>query len=110
MKINILGQNYNVKTQTEEENPKLKGADGFTERYSKEIVIRDLRELEGELTQSDNLEYYQKKVTRHEIIHAYLYESGLSCNSDWADNEEIVDWIAIQLPKIVETCEKVGAL
>ena len=36
-----------------------------------------------------------KKVIRHELVHAFLFESGLSVNS-WADNEEIVDWIAIQ--------------
>ena len=110
MKINILGQKYEIKTQTEGENPKLKGADGITERYSKEIVIRDLSGLDGDIDQSNNLKEYQNKVARHEIVHAYLYESGLSCNSDWAENEELVDWIAIQLPKIVKTCKKVGVL
>lgn len=47
---------------------------------------------------------YQKKVIRHEIIHAFLYESGLWQNAYsskcWAQNEEMVDWMAIQFPKI----------
>ena len=47
---------------------------------------------------------YQKKVLRHEIVHAFLYESGLWQNAYgskcWAKNEEMIDWMAIQIPKI----------
>jgi len=32
-------------------------------------------------------------------VHAFLYEGGLNSES-WARNEEIVDWMAIQIPKI----------
>ena len=43
---------------------------------------------------------------RHEILHAFLYESGLrenSCTSfAWAENEEMIDWFAIQFPKILK--------
>ena len=38
---------------------------------------------------------YTKSCLRHEIAHAFLHESGLSSNSEWAMNEEIVDWIAL---------------
>lgn len=42
---------------------------------------------------------YQKKVLRHEIVHAFLYESGLWQNAYgskcWAKNEEMIDWMAI---------------
>jgi hypothetical protein len=45
-----------------------------------------------------------KKNTRHEIIHAFLFESGLNMDSRsssaWATNEEMVDWMAIQFPKM----------
>lgn len=53
-----------------------------------------------------NLEDFRKKVTRHELIHAFLYESGLHEQCYWATNEEIVDWIAIQLPKIFRAIGK----
>ena len=48
----------------------------------------------------------------HEIIHCYLEESGLGDNSGvynygWAVNEEMVDWFAIQWPKIAKTREVV---
>lgn len=53
-----------------------------------------------------DLESYENKVIRHEIIHAFLYESGIWVNSNdveqWSMNEEMVDWIAIQFPKIYE--------
>ena len=44
---------------------------------------------------------------RHEVVHAFLEESGLSDCSlrpemAWARNEEMVDWIAIQFPKMLE--------
>ena len=43
---------------------------------------------------------------RHEVLHAFLFESGLSETAGfsgcWATNEEMVDWFAIQSPKIFE--------
>lgn len=53
-----------------------------------------------------DLKKFRDKVTRHEIIHAFLEESGLADNSEWARNEEMIDWFAIQLPKIANVCEK----
>ena len=52
------------------------------------------------------------RVLRHEIIHSYLEESGLAASSNmssaWAHNEEMVDWLAIQSPKIFVTFQEVG--
>ena len=62
----------------------------------------------------ESVESQEKLLLRHEIVHAFLEESGLSTNSDsidaWARNEEIVDWIAIQGPKIYAAWEKVGSV
>ena len=49
----------------------------------------------GELTETEKTEY-KKEVLRHEIVHAYLNESGLVNNAHvfelgWATNEEMVD-------------------
>lgn len=55
----------------------------------------------GEMRQKKNLPAYKKSVIRHEIIHAFLYESGLdSCS--WAANEEMVDFFAMQFPKLLQ--------
>lgn len=98
-KINILGQEYEVKIQNEEENPKFKKADGVCEFYSKEIIVCDVQEDEETF---NNMQEYRNKVLRHEIIHAFIHESGLDVMSDWARNEEMVDFFAYQIPKIAK--------
>lgn len=60
-------------------------------------------------------ESYYKKVLRHELMHAFLNESGLSANSTvpdcaWAKNEEMVDWFAIQSPKIFKVFSEAGCM
>lgn len=99
MNINILGTEYEVVRQTERENPKLETANGLCEVYSNRIV---LREIDDDPNNYENIEAYKRKVFRHEIIHAFLAESGLRADS-WAENEEMVDWFASQAPKIFET-------
>lgn len=43
-----------------------------------------------------------KKVLRHEVIHAFMYESGLDVRATFDDGhfEQMVDWIAIQHEKL----------
>ena len=106
-KVNILGTEYSIKGQIGKETPKLEHADGICEFYSKEIVIDDFEQT-SETVANPNL--YKKKVLRHEITHAFLYESGLDVSSDWARNEEIVDWIALQAPKLQKAFEEAGCL
>ena len=55
----------------------------------------------------ENFQEAVPKIIRHEIIHAYLYESGLD---SYAEDETIVDWIAAQFPKMAGTFGEVGAL
>lgn len=108
--VNILGTEYLVIKQNYAENPKLENNDGICEQYSKKIVLNDLVEERKHVMCVENLEEYEKKVLRHEIIHAYLGESGLRQSSDWAENEEMVDWFAIQIPKLIKTFSKIGAI
>ena len=101
--VNILGTEYEVLWKTETEDEEIKERDGYTDFSNKVICIR-----------SESDEYIQKKTIRHEVIHAFLYESGLDENtftvSMWARNEEMVDWFAIQAPKIVQVCQELNAL
>ena len=98
-KVNILGTTYEILSQTEDENPKLKQAMGLCEYYSKKIIISKIK---TETMTFENIEEFKKEVLRHEIIHAFFAESGLKGNSPYAENEELVDWIAIQFPKIMK--------
>ena len=106
-KINIMGTDYEIKYQTEKENTKLIGNDGLCETYAKEIIIDKLEADENTLK---DLDRYRDNVLRHEVIHAFFHESGLDCNSNYARNEELVDWIAIQFPKIYRAFKELGVL
>ena len=107
MKVNILGTPYTLREETEKDRAKMENANGFCESYSKEIVIRKIEATEYTF---DALEEFRKKVVRHEIIHAFLHESGLANNSDWAVNEELVDWFALQFPKLTKAFEDAKCL
>lgn len=105
MKINVLGTEYTINEATENEDPKLTGKDGYCDSSTKTCVIDRLENTD--IDSMGNMEEYKNSVKRHELIHAFLYESGLdSCS--WADNEEIVDWLAIQWHKINVTFEQLG--
>ena len=100
MIINILGTEYEVLKQTIAENYKLEKAYGICEFWAKKIIVE---ESKPDRTTFENLDEFNKKVLRHEIIHAYFGESGLK---DYMDDEVIVDWIATQFHKIEDTFKK----
>lgn len=113
-RINILGSEWNIKFGNEEQYPNLKNMDGYCDQSTREIIVDDMEKYQEQLGSKADLPNYRKQVTRHEIIHAFLFESGLDICSvkaeSWATNEEMVDWIAIQMPKIIAAMEKAGAL
>lgn len=111
-KINILGTDYTILNDVEEtDDTRIKNNLGFTDISVKEIYIAKLYEDKDGIT---DLEKILNKVKRHEIIHAFLYESGINGSSNksgsWAENEEMVDWFAIQSPKIYEIYKKLNIL
>lgn len=107
MKINILGTEYEILRQNAIENPRIKCADGYCDPYAHKIVVGI---PDDDIQNTENLGASVYKVMRHEIVHAFLSESGLQECSSWAGNEECVDWIAKQIPKIVETMKAAGCL
>lgn len=101
IKVNVLGTEYKIFYRTSETDLKLENNDGYCEIYKKEIVIdRKLFEPSDDPKLLDRLDIQGLKVIRHEIIHAFISESGLWENSEWARNEEMTDWIAKQFPKM----------
>lgn len=109
-KVNILGTEYEIILDAPDEMLP-ENADGAMDHSIKRIVVA---KFEGTRNSIKNLEQYRKKVLRHEIIHAFMYESGIWNNSHdvqgWGMDEEMTDWIAIQFPKILKVYEEVGAL
>lgn len=111
---NILGTKYTIYFDVETQDDKrLEECLGFTDFCAKEIVIsKDT--IKEEVDSMKNLTEFKNKVTRHEIVHAFLYESGLRENSKgqiaWAENEEMIDWFAIQSPKILQVYKELNIL
>lgn len=73
MTVNILGETWKIKFKKAKKDPLLKTRDGYTDRTIRTIFIAKDRGTSG----FRNYEEYQKSVIRHEIIHAFLIESGL---------------------------------
>lgn len=115
--VNILGTEYGIEVHRISEDPDLKNYNrgAYCDKIAKLIVIADLNEEEYIDIQEDCKPDYQKELLRHEILHAFLNESGLwenSCQPEcgWAMNEEMIDWFSIQSPKIFKAYQEVGAL
>ena len=106
-KVTILGTEYAIIEQTDEDNPKLKDANGICEIYAKKIVLNKIKQ---DTLTYEKIDLLRNKSLRHEIIHAFFAESGLRGSSDYAENEELVDWIAIQFPKIASAFKELGIL
>lgn len=106
-KVTILGTEYEVLIKSANEDEKLKNYDGYCDSSVNTIVVDQLKD---ELDTLDDLEEYKAKVMRHELIHAFLDQSGLRCCSDWARNEEMVDFFAIQIPKMVKAMNELNII
>lgn len=117
-KVSVLGTEYVIKRRKfdDEENFAKFKIDGWCDSSSKRIVFCDMRThptLEDGTEQ--NCTRLENEIVRHELIHAFLNESGLQESSNrfdgaWANNEEMVDWIALQFPKIAVVFEKLNIL
>lgn len=114
-KINILGTTYQLHFDLSDDKEKrLKTAWGITDFYTKDIFVDSKILKYDEDTTTKSLPEFKKKVLRHEILHAFLFESGLVENSKeqraWAENEEMVDWFAIQSPKLFKIYKELDIL
>ena len=113
-KINILGTTYTVYLNVPyNKDPSLSGLFGYTSFHAKKIVIADVRTTPGwEESEEAAADDVFACTVRHEIIHAYLMESGLNGSTNhadcWARNEEMVDWFALQMPKLIKTFNELG--
>lgn len=110
--VDVLGTPYSVYTDAPmEEDPLLEGCDGYCDWTVRRIVILEKTKDE----EHADFEMRKRVSLRHEIIHAFLYESGIDENSTWdiegqAHPEQMVQWIARQFPKLQEAFRKVNAI
>ena len=109
MTTNILGTEYEILYRDYADDYMFteNGCDGYCDDVEKIIVIGNMKTFpRWEKETEEYCNKFQKCTLRHEIIHAFLNESGLQDNSGminnigWARNEEMIDFFAIQFPKI----------
>jgi hypothetical protein len=106
MTVDVLGTEYSITETTATDDTYLNDMDGYCDHTTKSIVIDTFKPLPNSVK---NLDEYKKQVIRHELVHAFLFESGLGGNS-WANNEEIVDWIASMFPKMLKAFKETDSL
>jgi hypothetical protein len=107
--VSVLGSKYRITYTDTAHDSNLKNCDGYCDRTSRSICV-SRRESDSDV---DDFDMYARKVLRHEIVHAFMYESGLGENwehRNFGQEETVVDWIASQGPKIIEAWVNAGAL
>ena len=105
MKINVLGTEYDVDLLEErDETMQAMNCDGYVDDSIKEIKVLKIKK-DNDVTKKKEPIKYQNTILRHEIIHAFLYESGIDSGMQF-HNEECVDFFAMQLPKIIKIFEE----
>ena len=97
MKINVLGTNYKIEKRAVDQDRLLETKVAYCDPTTKKIVIS---EMQPELGSDIDIRVAEMATLRHEIIHAFLYESGLYSQSEWGTDETLIDWIALQYPKM----------
>lgn len=110
--VNILGAEWKIEYKTETEDSMFENANGYCDYTGRRIVVL------AEPRKNDSMDDFkveQQRIIRHEILHAFLCESGLigntySVENGWAKNEEMVDWFAIQSPKIYKVYLELGLI
>lgn len=114
--INILGTEYKFIDKVERgKDLDLENNFGICCYYQKVIKIVDIDTVAAcdNETRFDK-ESLRKETIRHELIHAFIYESGLRDSShspqNWGQDEEIIDWFAVQMPKIFKIMTELGVI
>ena len=116
MTISVLGTVYTIETHkiSEDDFMKSNNLEGWCGENSKIIVVADYEEKEyfSDLTEYEKAQR-RKNTLRHEIVHAFLYESGIGGNfqhTQWGHEETMVDWIAYQFPKLLQAFKDADCL
>ncbi len=116
MFVNVLGTQYAVLIKKYDEDKAFERLRGYCDGVLKTIVVCDPSTFPGyEGEPQEYLDACKKETLRHELVHAFLDESGLEAcavtvDGSWAKNEEMIDWIALQGPKLYKAWKEAGAI
>ena len=100
--IKVLDTDYTIYVDNNRNYLDKFNADAVTDEVAKTIHIYNIF-LDVEDNEKSKEEVFKREI-RHEIIHAFIYECGLSTNiseeEGWPVSESMVDFWAIQYYKI----------
>ena len=88
--ITILDKKWDIVFCDKKDDQELNDCDGYT----------STRQGERKMVIAKDAYQSKEQILRHELIHAFLFETGLGFCSDWATNEEMVDYFARNWTKI----------
>lgn len=116
--VNVLGTEYSIERKKFKDEPAFekRGIDGYCDGRLKKIAYCEMVTHPNFVDESkEYAEICENYTLRHEIVHAFFNESGLMESSacytgGWSQNEELVDWIALQGEKIFKAWQEVGLL
>lgn len=117
-KVNVLGTVYAIerKKYDEEEAFERRGIDGYCDGMTKKIVVCNMDTYKGWEHETDETKRAtERQALRHEIVHAFFAESGMMASAHcmsgaYCEDEEMVDWVAIQGQKIYKAWSDAGCL
>lgn len=103
MTLEILGTNYELIVN--DESLMEINADGVCRPYEKVIRIAPVIDMLDDDSSTKEKRLRNNEVLRHEIIHAFFNECGLS---EYYENETLVNWLAVQFPKLMKIFRECG--
>lgn len=104
-KVNILGTEYAV--GIDDAACMDLNSDGLCRFYDKQIIVKSLEKYLDPDSSEETRRIRMQEVVRHEIIHAFFDEAGLA---NYSENEQLVSWIAIQFPKMLEVFKETNSI
>ena len=96
--IDILGQQYMICLC--EVNEIGNDTDGLYAPYEKKIILRYKKDLLSQDSEESAKTERYKEVIRHELVHAFLHESGVDTATCGNNEEFLAIWISRMMPII----------
>lgn len=109
MKVNVLGTEYEIVEVDQSSDPMLKDNAGYCDGSVKKITLDNMESEKKEINSVKNMDLFKRDTMRHELVHAFMNESGLTSECRW-NSEEMVDWVALQFPKMMKAMIESGCL
>ena len=101
--IKVLDTNYDIYIDNDFTYLDSIDADGITDNLLKTMHIRNTF-LNSIYEDKHSAELEMKRILRHELTHAFIYECGLSGNGfdkeQWPISESLTEFIALQFDKL----------